>query len=71
MFKERYPKLYEFWGPICENPDSDARVIEITPRRIAAYKAAATGSHLDVLNVVTENATKIELEEMSQTYDQY
>jgi len=73
MFKEKFPKYYEFWGPICENPDSDARVIEIIPSKLTAYKPSPDiGPNLDILNVVTETATRVNLMEMPQTnYDQY
>ena len=72
MFKEKYPKVYEFWGPMFEDSNSDARVLEITSRKLTTYTSAGKNSHLDILNVVTQTATRVGLEEMTQTdYDQF
>jgi len=73
MFKERHPEAYKFWGTIFENPNfSDARVLEIIPKKLTAYKTANNDIHLAILNVVTEKATKVGLEEMPNTdYSQF
>jgi general stress protein 26 len=73
MLKERAPKeVYEFWSRILMDPDTNLVVIEITPRRITAYKASPTGSEMDILNIVTEKATKIHATEMaSAEYDRF
>jgi uncharacterized pyridoxamine 5'-phosphate oxidase family protein len=73
IFKEKLPKHYEFWGPICQNPDSDLGVIVINPDKLTAYKRSPDiGPHLDILNVVTKTATRVNTMEMLQTnYDQF
>jgi uncharacterized pyridoxamine 5'-phosphate oxidase family protein len=65
MFKEKRPEVYKFWGPIFENRDNSAgvRVLEITPKKLTAYKRVPD-MHLAILNVVTEKATKISMEEI-------
>jgi|GEM_PF-618067 len=72
-FKKKFPKAYEFWGSICEDPNSDAVVIEIIPNKLTAYKASPdSGIHLDILNVVKKTATRVNLLETPQeSYDQY
>jgi general stress protein 26 len=73
MFEEKRPEVYEFWRGPCLDPNSDLGVIEITPRKITAYKASPDiEPHLDILNVVTETATRADVNDMSQAdYDQY
>ena len=74
MFKGRHPEVYKFWGPIFEDPNSiNAKVLEITPKKITAYKNLVLNDiHLAILNVVTKIATKVSLEEMPNTdYSQY
>jgi general stress protein 26 len=71
-FKERFPKVYEYWREQCIDPNSGLVVIEITPGKITAYKASPTGSQVDILNIVTEKATNLSGTELSKTnYDQF
>jgi len=47
-------------------------VLEITPKKLTAYKAAYVDGCFDILNVATETATRVGFKEMPNTdYDQY
>ena len=69
MFEETYPKSYEFWGPICTNPESNFQLIEISPMKITAYKSADGNTFLDILNLITETATRAYLDDID--YERY
>jgi len=69
MFEEKFPKAYEFWGSICKNPESNFQLIEISPMKITAYKSADGNTFLDILNLITETATRAFLDDID--YDQY
>lgn len=67
IFKEKFPKSYEFWIKKSKEPDANGRVVEITPHKITAYKIAAdTGPYLAILNIDTKAATKVDLDEMAR-----
>lgn len=72
IFEEKRPKIYEFWRDICLDPNSGLVVIEITPRKITGYKPEGMNTHLDILNIVTEMATRADTNDITQgNYDQY
>ena len=73
MFKEKRPEVYKFWGPMLEDPNSkNTKVLEITPKKITAYKAAGNDSHHTILNIITEIATRVGFAEWTNTdYGQY
>ncbi len=71
MFKEKRPEVYKNWGPMLEDSNSNERVLEITPTRIAFFHGGPD-LHLDIMNVARETATRVDpLNEPNVNYDQY
>jgi uncharacterized pyridoxamine 5'-phosphate oxidase family protein len=70
LCKEQSPELYGLFRKFFEDSNSEFRVIEIISRRIAAYvlDPAKMISYLDILNIVTKQATRTYWD---KDYDQY
>ena len=68
MFKEKRPEVYKNWGPMLEDSNSNERVLEITPTRIAFYRGGPD-LHRDIMNIPKKKAFKMDSSDMGSTYE--